>query len=131
MLTGGCFCGQTRYQAAGTPFHSTICHCADCRRIAGAPLVAWFSVKSSDFTITRGTPQRFASSPAVTRRFCPNCGTPLTYQNAHHAEEIDILTATLDNPNAVPPQDHVYAAHRLAWLHIDDGLPHHPGPRPA
>jgi hypothetical protein len=41
MLTGGCYCGAVRYETDGEPFHETICHCADCRRIVGAASVAW------------------------------------------------------------------------------------------
>jgi hypothetical protein len=129
MLTGGCFCGEVRYQITGAPFHATICHCVDCRRLTAAPMVAWFSVTPSDFAVVKGTPQRFASSANVSRCFCPRCGTPLTYQHDNYPDEIDVATGTLDDPSAVPPQDHVQAASRLAWVQIDDGLPQYPGRR--
>ena len=51
MLTGGCFCGAIRYEARGTPFDETNCHCSICRRTPGAPFVTWFSPRSSDFRI--------------------------------------------------------------------------------
>jgi hypothetical protein len=54
MLTGGCFCGAIRYEARGTPFHETSCHCSICRRTTGAPFVTWFSVRSPDFRIIQG-----------------------------------------------------------------------------
>ena len=43
MLTGGCFCGAIRYEARGTPFHESNCHCSICRRTTGAPFVTWFA----------------------------------------------------------------------------------------
>jgi hypothetical protein len=43
-ITGGCFCGFVRSETTGTPCEESICHCSICRRTAGAPLVAWFSV---------------------------------------------------------------------------------------
>ena len=61
MLTGGCLCGHVRYEADGAPFHETICHCSMCRRAAGAPMVAWFSVPRAGFRVVAGTPARFAS----------------------------------------------------------------------
>lgn len=71
MLKGGCFCGKLRYEVSGTPFDSTICHCADCRRAIAAPFVAWFSIKSSEFRFVRGVPASLVSSESVLRDFCP------------------------------------------------------------
>jgi len=62
MLTGGCCCGAIRYEAGGEPFHATLCHCTTCRRSSGAPIVAWFSVRESEFRVVTGEPARFASS---------------------------------------------------------------------
>ena len=129
MLTGGCSCGKLRYQAHGTPFHSTVCHCADCRRVAGAPMVAWFSVAAGDLRFVAGEPGRYASSPKVVRQFCPACGTPLTYQHQDASGEIDVATCTLDDPEALPPQDHTYAGRRLSWVHLADGLRRFPTTR--
>ncbi|WP_149541314.1 GFA family protein [Siccirubricoccus phaeus] len=127
MLTGGCLCGEIRYAAHGAPFHPTLCHCGSCRRAAGAPVVAWFSVPREGYRLLAGTPARYASSPGVTRTFCPRCGTSLTYESAAYAAEIDITTASLDDPEAVPPQDHTQTAHRLGWVSLADGLPAYPG----
>jgi hypothetical protein len=42
---GGCQCGAVRYAVEGDPLHHAVCHCADCRASAGAPMVAWLAVK--------------------------------------------------------------------------------------
>lgn len=47
MMRGGCFYGQIRYEATGTPFHESNCHCSLCRRTTGALFVTWFSVHRS------------------------------------------------------------------------------------
>jgi hypothetical protein len=129
MITGGCFCGRIRYEARGEPFNATICHCADCRRVTGAPVVAWFSVMPSALRFVSGEPKRFASSAAVVRSFCPDCGTPLTFQHRGFPAEIDITTCSLDDPELVPPRDHVRTRRRLSWIHLADGLPKHPASR--
>jgi hypothetical protein len=129
MLEGGCFCGQVRYVVDGPFFHSTLCHCADCRRIAAAPAVAWFTTRLSDFRFTAEQPKRFASSEKVTRSFCSICGTPLTYQNRDLPDEIDVATCSLDDPDRVPPQDHVWTAAKVSWIRFSDGLPHYKGSR--
>jgi hypothetical protein len=131
MLEGGCLCGHVRYEAGGVPFHPTVCHCSMCRRAAGAPMVAWFSVPRPGFRFVAGEPTRFASSPGATRTFCPRCGTPLTFEGDGHAEEIDVTTASLDDPEAMPPADHTRTATQLRWVRLADGLPRYPDTRPG
>ncbi len=126
MLTGGCYCGGVRYETDGTPFNPNLCHCADCRRIAAAPLVAWFSVEPSQFRFLRGEPRYFASSENVQRSFCPVCGTPLTYWNKAFPDELDVSTCSLDEPESVPPEAHIWTERKLSWVHIDDDLPTRP-----
>lgn len=123
MLTGGCFCGFVRYAADAAAFHETICHCSDCRRVVGAASVAWFSVKRAALRYTGGEPASFRSSPAVTRRFCGRCGTSLTYESDRHPDEVDVTICSLDDPDALPPKDHTYAARKLGWTQLCDGLP--------
>src|SRR5262249_14890443 len=38
-MTGGCHCGAIRYALVGEPKFHALCHCTDCRRHAGAPMV--------------------------------------------------------------------------------------------
>src|SRR5262245_21898418 len=110
MLQGGCFCGRIRYEVAGRPFHETNCHCSICRRTTGAPFVAWFSVRPSEFRFVEGDPSHFRSSGKGSRSFCPHCGTQLTFQADDHPDEVDITTCSLDHPAAVPPRDHTYTS---------------------
>src|SRR4051812_47536370 len=106
MLKGGCFCGEIRYEAAARPFNETSCHCSICRRTAGAPFVAWFSVPRTGFRLLQGAPARFRSSAHGTRSFCPRCGTPLTFEDDDFPQEIDVTTSSLDDAESVPPKDH-------------------------
>lgn len=130
MLHGACLCGNVRYEAGGTPFHRTVCHCTACRRSAGAPLVAWFSVPRVRFRFVQGSPARFKSSSHGTRSFCPQCGSPLTFESDRAPDEIDITICTLDDPEQLPPEDHTWVRSRLAWIHLADGLPAHEMARP-
>ena len=123
MVTGGCFCGQVRYEAHGTPFNETACHCSDCRRAPPAPSVAWFSGAASALRFVSGHPTRFAPSPGAERSFCPNCGTPLTFQRHDLPDEIDVATCSLDDPEALPPRDHIRTSGRLSWVQLADRLP--------
>jgi len=122
-LQGGCYCGAVRYEIFGDTFNSTLCHCTDCRKASGAPAFAWFSVKLAGLGWLSGKPRQFRSSAHATRSFCQDCGTTLTWSTDAWPEEIDIATASLDDPAAVPPADHTYTRSRLGWMNLHDGLP--------
>ena len=130
MLKGGCFCGGIRYEAGGMPFHKTNCHCSICRRTSAAPFVTWFSVPWAEFTFVEGAPARFRSTPKGLRSFCPRCGTPLTFEHDDFADEIDVTTCSLDDPEGLPPEDHTRTSSRLRWVKLADGLPEHREGRP-
>jgi hypothetical protein len=93
-----------------------------CRRAAGAPAVAWFSVRRSGLRFA-GVPADYESSPGVRRQFCPRCGTQLTFSDTRSPNEIDITTASLDDPEQLPPEDHTFSQNRLHWMHLDEQLP--------
>src|SRR6266566_9753674 len=57
VISGGCLCGWVRYEVSGQPYNITHCHCLDCRRNSGAPLVTWASFTRSDFRFTTGQPR--------------------------------------------------------------------------
>lgn len=118
MLTGGCHCGGIRYEAADTPDRHSVCHCTDCRRSAGAPMVAWAVYAASDVRVTKGQPKVRASSEHGRRHFCPDCGTGLFYTNAAFLSGlIDVQTATLDEPGrVVAPSAQVQVAERIGWM---------------
>ena len=46
--------------------------------------------------------------------------------NHFHGWSIDILTATLDDPNAFPPDKEIWVSHKLDWEQLNDALPHFP-----
>jgi hypothetical protein len=124
-MNGGCLCGAIRYATDATPFHETVCHCTVCRRASGAPFVAWFSVHPRHLSVS-GTPSWFRSSAAGERGFCPRCGTQLLFRSAALPEEIDITTASLDDPSLVPPRDQVRTSTRVAWTTTVPALPAFP-----
>ncbi len=123
MLEGGCYCGKVRYRLEGETAHVALCHCADCRRHAGAPTVCWAAVKADRLEVT-GDVTTFVSSEHGRRQFCPTCGTSLFYMNeAALPGLVDIQTGTLDDPEKLPPQAHIQAAERLSWMQGINDLP--------
>ncbi|GAB4189640.1 MAG: GFA family protein [Wenzhouxiangellaceae bacterium] len=115
-IKGGCYCGVVRYQVTMQPVSSALCHCADCRKICGAPAVAWISVPPQHYRLLAGQPRSFHSSAGVTRTFCAECGTQLTYSNDQRPDEIDITTASLDDADAFPPSRDIFTEEKLSWV---------------
>jgi hypothetical protein len=110
----------------GEPLARSLCHCRSCRLASGAPSVAWAVLRSRDVTWLRGQPATYPSSPGVLRSFCPNCGTPLSYQRVSEPETLDITTATLDQPERFPPDREIWLEHRIAWATLNESISHYP-----
>lgn len=132
MLTGGCHCGAVRYEAVKAPSRHSICHCTDCRRTAGAPMVAWAIFEQGEVRVTRGTPKVRASSAYGQRHFCADCGTGLFYVSETYLPgKIDVASATLDDPDAIaPPSAQVQLAERIGWMkeaHAAPAFDRYPG----
>ena len=131
MPKGQCHCGAVRYEMSTDTVHQAICHCADCRRHAGAPMVAWGLVKREDLQV-EGETKEYASSEHGRRHFCPSCGTGLFYTSeAIFPGQIDVQIATLDDPDAFVPQAQIQTAERIGWMEKLDSMPQferYPGP---
>jgi hypothetical protein len=123
-IAGGCHCGAIRYAIEGDALTHALCHCSDCRRHAGAPMVGWTMYKEEQVTVTRGAPKTYASSAHGRRRFCGTCGTGLFYTNAEVLPGIiDVQSATYDDPNAVPARVQIQLAERIGWMKEAHTLP--------
>lgn len=123
-LQGGCQCGAVRYEVNGTPQHVGLCHCSDCRKSAGAPMVSWAAFAEAEFTLVQGHLTTFNSSGSAMRSFCPKCGTGIAYRNEEYLPGIvDIQSATLDDPDALPAGAHIQVAERIGWMAEAHSLP--------
>jgi hypothetical protein len=121
VSAGGCLCGAVRYAVAGEPIDAGFCHCRLCQRQSGAPVVAWATFPRAAVTFT-GPAAAFRATPAATRTFCPKCGTNLAFA-ADGTGRVDLTLASLDDPDAWPPEYHIWTASKRPWLHLADRLP--------
>ena len=123
-LAGGCHCGAIQYEVSGTPQHVALCHCEGCRKSAGAPMVSWAAFAEDELKVTKGEPRAFNSSGETWRSFCADCGTGLFYRNETFLPGIvDIQSATLDDPDALPAGAHIQTAERIKWMETAHSLP--------
>lgn len=124
MIEGGCHCGSIRYKVNGEAITHALCHCTDCRRSSGAPMVGWTMYPATAVEVTKGNPKVYKSSENARRHFCENCGTGLFYFNEKILPGIiDIQSATYDNPDAVPAQAHIQTAEQISWMKTAHTLP--------
>jgi hypothetical protein len=119
-ITGGCYSGAVRFQAAQAPLSQTTCHCANCRRAISAPSVAWITVNRADFHFAQGNPKRYRTDTGAWRTFCAGCGTSLTYENDTRPDEVDITTGSLDHPEDSPPTRDYFTEEKLPWIPLID-----------
>ena len=120
-LHARCFCGAIRLIAAAAPFQVSWCHCRDCRRQTGAPAVVWAGFLSDDVA-WEGAPKRRRSSAHITRSFCGECGTPMSYEDDRLPGELYLHAGLFDEADQLVPDRHAYVTSKLFWLHLEDGL---------
>lgn len=124
MIEGGCHCGNIRYEVLGEAITHALCHCSDCRRHSGAPMVGWTMYPAAAVKIKKGILKIYNSSENGRRHFCRDCGTGIFYFNEKILPGIvDIQSATYDNPNLVPARAHIQVAERIEWMKEAHHLP--------
>ena len=123
LTTGRCLCGAIRYEFRGAPEWVVHCHCDTCRRQVSSPLATFLGVLKKNFRYVAGTPNAYASSPGVSRSFCPSCGSPIAYEATRLPDEIHLFHGTLDDPGFIAPTAHVFTEEQLPWFEVHDELP--------
>ena len=131
-MTGGCMCGSVRYELKSEPFDCGWCHCRTCQLSSGTPAQAFASLKRGDWVSTKGEDRirMIRSSSFGQRYFCGTCGTPLYVTVDHQPDTLDFSVVTLDTPNAVPPEYHIFWSSKIDWFNPGDDLPRHDRFRP-
>ncbi|KQS68009.1 aldehyde-activating protein [Rhizobium sp. Leaf371] len=120
---GGCQCGAVRFRAEGRLTDASICHCRMCQKAFGAYYAPLVSVRGATFEWTRGERKTFRSSNVVTRGFCGDCGTPLTYEAP---DGMAIASGAFDDPSAFAPVTQFGTEAKIAFVDRLQDLPGHP-----
>jgi hypothetical protein len=123
MLTGGCLCGEVRFEIT-SPLGPVIrCHCTMCRRAIGSAFATNASVRSSDFRVVRGAEvvSEYASSPGSGRAFCSRCGSPV-YGRIAALDLIRVRLGSLDDDPGVRPIADIWVGSKAPWFPIADSL---------
>ena len=128
---GRCFFGKIGFEITPPVKWSVACHCESCRRQCAAPVTVYIGLEDGRWRWTQGAPKAHLSSPGVTREFCSDCGSPLTFSSTNMTGLKHFYVNALEDPEAFPPERHVSIEEKLCWLHLNDGLPVQEGPEAA
>ena len=120
--TGGCLCSAIRYEICAPPRGTSYCHCEDCRKASGAPVLAWTFFPSGSLSFTKGVPKTFIWAGRE-RTFCADCGTPISFYDPNLPTEYEVTTCSLDHPETYPPKDHTWVSDRISWFDTSEALP--------
>jgi len=124
--TGGCLCGALRYSSSVDPIDAGYCHCRMCQKISGATVLPWASFSPSDLNYTKGQPKIYKSSDWGQREFCEACGSQIAFRGMERNDTVEINVGTLDDPEIITPEYHVWCASQVSWFDTADELPRHP-----
>ena len=120
--SGGCLCGKIRYLAEGEPLRAVHCHCEMCRRASGAAFLTFVHFPIHGFSWLGGEPKRYRSSADAERGFCEVCGSTVTMHEEVLGDRVQVTLGSLDDPDKIRADDHVWTRRQLPWLNIDDEL---------
>lgn len=127
-IEGGCACGAVRYRVTSKPLFVHCCHCRWCQRESGAAF-ALNAMIESDRVEGRGVEPELVHTPSesglgqkVAR--CPTCKVAVWSHYAGSGPLTKFVrVGTLDNPDLLPPDVHIFTASRQLWVVLPAGTP--------
>jgi hypothetical protein len=127
-IEGGCTCRAVRYSLASRPLFVHCCHCRWCQRETGSAFVLNALIEADRLSLLHGaiervhTPSASGRGQQITR--CATCRIALwsNYAGAGEAAHF-VRVGTLDDPDRLPPDVHIYTASKQPWVVIPDGVP--------
>ncbi|MCB9733687.1 MAG: GFA family protein [Deltaproteobacteria bacterium] len=125
---GGCDCGAVRYRLEARPLFVHCCHCRWCQRETGASFALNAMIETDRVTVLAGAPE-LVHTPSASGRGqdiarCPICRVAVW---SHYAGAGPILAfvrvGTLDDPDRLPPDVHIFTASKQPWVVLPEGTP--------
>jgi hypothetical protein len=127
-LTGGCTCGAVRYRLTSKPLFVHCCHCRWCQRETGASFALNAMIEADRVVVSTGvpeivpTPSNSGKGQKISR--CPTCRIALWSNYAGAGDTVRFVrVGTLDEPDRLPPDIHIFTASKQPWVVLGDGTP--------
>ena len=126
-IEGGCYCGAIRYKADGEPLMKAECFCRDCQYVSGGNSAFVMAMPADGFEITKGTTKAYSRADlphAVSREFCPDCGTHVLTRAAPFPAGVILKVGSMDDPSLFGGPDFAnYASEGQNFHHLPDDIP--------
>jgi hypothetical protein len=127
-LEGGCACGHIRYRMKTRPLFVHCCHCRWCQRESGASFALNAMIEADRVVHLRSepeitdTPSNSGKGQRVAR--CPKCRIAVWSNYAGAGPVIRFVrVGTLDSPDYLPPDIHIFTASKQPWVALAQGVP--------
>lgn len=125
---GGCDCRAVRYRLQTAPLFVHCCHCRWCQRESGAAF-ALNAMIEADRVINLGVEPEVVDTPSesglgqkIAR--CPSCRVAVWSHYAGAGPVVKFVrVGTLDNPDLLPPDVHIFTASKQPWVMLPAGTP--------
>jgi hypothetical protein len=127
-LDGGCTCRAIRYRLTDAPLFVHCCHCRWCQRETGASFALNAMIESDRVTLTAGTPE-IVDTPSNSGKGqkiarCPHCRIAVWSNYAGAGDAVRFVrVGTLDDPDRLPPDIHIFTASKQPWVLIPPQMP--------
>lgn len=127
MIKGKCECGKVQYEVDAEIADFIHCHCSQCRRLHGAAFASFGEVPRDRFRYLSGESDLsiYASSEAIDRVFCANCGSNILADSRPDPAVLYIAMGTIEGDPECPPPYHQFVGSKAPWYEICDDLPRH------
>jgi hypothetical protein len=125
---GGCTCRFVRYRMLSRPLFVHCCHCRWCQRETGASFALNALIEADRVVLLTGEPELVdtPSNSGKGQKFfrCPQCRIALwsNYGGAGDAVRF-IRVGTLDEPDRLPPDIHIFTSSKQPWVVLPIGAP--------
>jgi hypothetical protein len=127
-LAGGCDCRYIRYRMESRPLVVHCCHCRWCQRESGASFALNAMIEAERVTLLAGEPE-IVDTPSASGKGqkiarCPKCRIAVWSNYAGAGPLIRFVrVGTLDEPDHLPPDIHIFTASRQPWVVLPTGTP--------
>jgi hypothetical protein len=123
LKSGGCLCGDVRYEARGEPAHTMLCHCKVCQKTSGSALSTVALFPKTHVKLLSGTlssyPYQSDSDNTLEINFCPRCGSPVMLTMSHMPDLISIKAGSFDDTSWYKPTVNIWTDSRQPWVKLD------------